>query len=137
MTESGLPSLPAGWRSDAVAGGVNLRVVSSGRKYVVAGAGTLAALAASRAMVHWNSAALTPWLKLSVIFAAVALWCTVGDEAWHLERNRLVHWIGVNGWGYSRRIQDASLEIRRHLSTNWSVPSYRLYGVTDGKSFFL
>src|SRR5215470_11488866 len=137
MTESGQLELPPGWRSDAVTDGVDLRVVSSGRKYVVAGAGILAALAASRAMVHGNSATATPWLVLSAILGAVALWCAVGDEVWHLEKNSLVHRTGVKGWGFSRRLQDASLEIRLHFSTNWSVPSYRLYAVTNGKSSFL
>ena len=77
MTESGQIDLPPGWRWDAVASGVDLRVVASGRKYIVAGAGILAALALSRAMVQWNSVAVSPWLILSVILGAVALWCAV------------------------------------------------------------
>jgi len=137
MMESGQLNLPPGWRSDAVAGGVDLRVVASRRKYVVAGAGILAALAVSRAVVHWNSAAVTPWLILSVLLGAVALWCAVGDEVWHLERNCLVHRTGVKGWGYSRRYQDASLDIRVAFTFNWSLPYYRLYAVINGNSSFL
>ena len=58
MTESGLLDLPPGWRSDAVAGSVDLRVVSSGRKYTVAAAGILGLQAGLRAMTHWNGASL-------------------------------------------------------------------------------
>jgi len=137
MTESGQLDLPPGWRSDAVAGGVDLRVVASGRKYIVAGAGILAALALSRAMVQWNSAAVSPWLILSVILGAVALWCAVGDEVWHLERNCLVHRTGVKRWGYSRRYQHASLDIRLGFSTKFSLPYYRLYALINGNSCFL
>lgn len=137
MTESGQLDLPPGWRSDALAGGVDLRVVASRRKYVVAGAGILAALAASRAWVHWNSAAVTPWLILSVLLGALALWCAVGDEVWHIERNCLVHRTGVKGWGYSRVYQDASLDIKLRFSTKWSLPYYRLYAVSNGNSSFL
>jgi len=43
--ESDQSDLPSGWRSDAVAGGVDLRVVSSGRRYIVAVAGILGILA--------------------------------------------------------------------------------------------
>jgi hypothetical protein len=137
MRESGQLDLPPGWRSDAVAGGVELRVVASRHKYVVAGAGILAALAVSRAMVQWKTAAATPWLILSVILGSVALWCAVGDEVWHLERNCLVHRTGVKRWGYSRRYQDASLDIRLDFSTTWNVPYYRLYAVVNGNSSFL
>jgi hypothetical protein len=137
MTESDQLALPSGWRSDGVAGGVDLRVVASGRKYVVAGAGILAALAVSRAMVQWNRPAVMPWLILSVILGAVTLWCAVGDEVWHVERNCLVHRTGVKRWGYSRRYQDASLDIRLRFSTTWNLPYYRLYVVINGNPSFL
>lgn len=137
MTESGQLDLPPGWRSEAVAGGVDLRVVASRRKYIVAGAGILAVLAASRAIVHWNSTAVTPWLIFSFLLGAVALWCAVGDEVWHLERNCLVHRTGIKGWGYSRRYQDASLDIRLDFSSTWNVPYHRLYAVINGNSSFL
>ena len=137
MTESGQLSLPPGWHSDAVAGGVDLRVVASRRKYVVAGAGILAALGASRVMVHWNTPAATPWLILRILLGALALWCAVGDEVWHLERNCLVHRTGVKRWGYSRRYQDASLDIRLYFTKNWGRPYYRLYAVMNGTSSFL
>src|SRR5215469_12229356 len=137
MMESGQLDLPLGWRSEAVAGGVDLRVVASGRKYIVAGAGILAALAISRTTAQSNSSAVTPWLILSVVLGAVALWCAVGDEVWHLERNCLVHRTGLKRWGHSRRYQDASLDIRLRFSTTWRLPYYRLYAVIDGNSSFL
>jgi len=136
-TASGQSDLPRGWRSDAVAGGVDLRVVSSGRKYIVAAAGILGVLTGLRAISQWNSAGRTPWLVVTVLLGAVGLWCALGDEAWRLERNCLVHRIGVRSWVFSRRYQDANLEIVQRFSTNYSVPYYRLYAVVDGKSFFL
>ena len=136
MTESGQLNLPPGWRSNAVAGGVDLRVVASRRKYVVAGAGILAVLAASRAMLYWNSASVMPWLILSALLGAFALWCALGDEVWHLERNCLVHRTGVRIWGFSRRYQNASLDIIQRFSTKWGIPYYRLYAVVNGNFFF-
>jgi hypothetical protein len=135
--ESGQSDLPSGWRSDAVAGGVDLRVVSSGRKYIVAVAGILGILAGLRAIVQWNSAAVKPWLILALPLSAVALWCAVGDEVWHLERNCLEHRTGVRRWGFSRRYQNASLDIIQRFSTKWGIPYYRLYAVVNGKSSFL
>jgi len=111
--------------------------VSSGRKYVVAVAGILGVLTGLRTIVQWNSAAVRPWLIHTVILSAVALWCAVGNEVWHLERNCIVHRSGVGRWGFSRRYQNASLDIIRRFSTNWGIPYYRLYAVVNGKSSFL
>ena len=137
MTEPGQLGLPPGWRSDAVADGVDLRVVSSGRKYVVAAAGSFGVLAGSRTISHWNSASATPWLVVTAILTAFAIWCALGDEVWHLERNCLVHQTGIKGWRFSRRYKDANLEIVQRFSTKWGLPYYRLYAVANGKSFFL
>ena len=137
MTESGQLELPPGWQSDAVADGVDLRVVSSGREYIVAATGIFGVLAGSRVISHWNSSSATPWLVVTAILTALALWCALGDEVWHLERNRLVHQTGIRGWGFSRRYQDANLEIVQRFSTNWGLPYYRLYAVVNGKSSFL
>ena len=137
MTESAESDLPPGWRSDLVAGGVDLRVVSSGRKYIVAVAGILGVLAGLRAISHWNSASATPWLLVTAILIALALWCALGDEVWHLERNSLVHQTGIRTWRFSRRYQDATLEIVQRFSTKWGLPYYRLYAVGNGKSSFL
>jgi len=137
MTESSQFDLPRGWRSDLVAGGVDLRVVSSGREYVVVGVGILAVLAGLRTIVQWNTSAEAPWLILTVILGAVALWCALGDEAWHLERNCLVHRTGFRRWSVSRRYQNASLDIRQRFSRKWSFSYYRLYAVIDGRPSFL
>lgn len=137
MTVSGQLDLPPGWRSDAVAGGVDLRVVSSGRKYIVAAGGILGVLAGLRAISHRNSTSAAPWLLVAAILIAVALWCALGDEVWHLERNCLVHRTGIRRWGLSRRFQNANLEIVQRFTTKWGLPYYRLYTVVNGKSSFL
>ena len=136
MTVSGQLDLPPGWRSDAVAGGVDLRVVSPGRKYIVAAGGILGVLAGLRAISHWNSTSATLWSLVAAILIAVALWCALGDEVWHLERNCLVHRTGIRRWGFSRRFQDANLEVVQRF-TKWGLPYYRLYTVVNGKSSFL
>ncbi len=136
VTEAGPLDLPPGWRADAVAGGVNVRVVSSGRKYIVAVAGIFAVLAGWRTISHWKSASAMPWLVVTAILTALALWCAFGDEFWHLERNCLVHQIGIRRWGFSRRYQDANLEIVQRF-TDQGRPYYRLYAISKGKPFFL
>jgi len=54
-----------------------------------------------------------------------------------MERNCLVHRVGIGRLDYSRRYQDADLEIVLRLSTKFNVPYYRLYAVVNGKSSFL
>ena len=137
LTESVQSDLPPGWRSDAVAGGVDVRVVSSRRKYIVAAAGIFGALAGLQTISRWNSASATPWLVVTAILTALALWCALGDEVWHLERNCLVHQTGFRRWPFSRRYHDANLEIVQGFSTKWGLPYYRLYAVANGKSCFL
>ena len=134
--ESGQLKPPPGWQSDTVAGGVDLRVVSSGRKYIVAAAGIFGGMAGSRAISHWNSAGPTPWLVVTAILAAFALWCALGDEVWHLETNRLVHQTGIRRLRFSQRYQDAHLEIVQRFN-KWGRPYYRLYAVVNGKPSFL
>jgi hypothetical protein len=134
------PNLPLGWTADNLTGrGVDLRLSPTSRRlFIVAGAATLAVFAGWRAFVHWDSpGALTPWLVLSVLLILLALWCAVGDELWHIEINCLVHRVGVGRWAYSRRYQDAELEIVLNFSTNFNVPYYRLYAVVSGKQNFL
>jgi hypothetical protein len=76
-------------------------------------------------------------LGLTLFLIVFALWCAFADEAWHLEKNLLVHRVGIRGWGYSRRIQNAELEIVLRFTTKFSLPYWRLYAVTNGKSRFL
>ena len=137
MMESVQLRPPPGWQSDTVADGMDLRVASPGRRYIVAAAGVFGVLAGLRAISHWNSANPTPWLVVSAILAVLALWCALGDEVWHLERNCLVHQTGIRRLGFSQRYQDAHLEIVQLFSTKWGLPYYRLYAVVNGKSSFL
>lgn len=137
MTESGQLDLPPGWRSDVVVGGVDLRVASSGRKYIVATAGILGVLSGLQAMSHWNSTSATPWLVVTAILTAFALWCAWGDEVWHLEWNCLVHQTGIGRWRFSQCHHDVTLEIVQRFSTKLGLPYYRLYAVGNGKSSFL
>jgi hypothetical protein len=60
-----------------------------------------------------------------------ALW------VWHLERNGLVHRIGIGRFDYSRRYQNADLDIVLRFRTKFNVPYYRLYAFVNGKSHFL
>jgi hypothetical protein len=78
-----------------------------------------------------------PWLVVTAIVTALALWCALGDEVWHLERNCLVHRTGIRKWSFSRRYQNADLEIVQRFSTKWGLPYYRLYAVVNGKSSLL
>jgi hypothetical protein len=48
----------------------------------------------------------------------------------------LVHRIGINGWYYSKRYQDAALEIIPRFN-KWGKPYYRLYASVNGKRHFL
>jgi hypothetical protein len=130
-------NLPPSWQSNEVAGGVNLRVVSSGRRYISVGAGVLFVLAAAKTIVQWSGGAVTPWLVLTILLSATALWCALGDEVWHLERNCLVHRIGIGRWGHSRRYENADLDITERFSSKFGVPYYCLYAVVDGQSYFL
>ena len=88
-------------------------------------------------MFLWNSGAATPWLILSIFLSALSLWCALGDEVWHLERNCVVHRVGIGRWLHSRRYQNADLNIMLRFSTNYGRPYYRLYAVVNGKSYFL
>lgn len=133
--------LPSQWRVDKIAGrGVDLRVSSSKRGYLTAGAAALAAFMGWKTLAHWgvlSGTRIVPWLGLTLLVTVLALWCAFGDEVWHLEQNCLVHRVGVGSWGYSRRYQDAELEIAVNFSTKFSVPYYRLYAVVSGKPHFL
>ena len=74
----------------------------------------LAILAGGKALFQWNvrsTEAVTPWVVLTLFLSGLALWIAFGDEVWHLERNCLVHRIGINRWCCSKRYQDAALEI--------------------------
>jgi hypothetical protein len=105
----------------------------------MAALGILAILSGARTTIEWNrgsSTSVTPWLRLTCCLAFLALWCALADEVWRLERNCVLHRIGIGSLCHSVRYQNADLEIRTGFS-KWGRPYYRLYAVEDGKDHFL
>ena len=47
-----------------------------------------------------------------------------------------MHHIGIRRLGFSRRYQDAHLEIVQRFN-KWGLPYYRLYAIVNGKPSFL
>jgi hypothetical protein len=133
--------LPAGWFETATSdGGVDLRVSTSGRSFVVVGAAALAIFTAWNAMSRWAVLSLgAVELRFAIItlLTIIALWCAFGDEVWHIDRNRVEHRIGVGPIRFTRCIQDAELQIIERFGSNFSTPYYSLYAVTEGKQQFL
>ena len=132
--------LPPGWTATELAGrAIELRVSgASQRLYVVGGAATLAAIASWQTLVRWgNPGGSTPWLVATFLLTLFALWCAFAAELWHIERNCLVHQVGIGSWAYRRRYVDAQLQIVLGRSTNFNVPYYRLYALMGGRSYFL
>ena len=131
---------PPGWTLNESAGpGVDLRVQSTGRGYLVMGAAALAILAGWKTLVQWSSLSrdsLAPWLVLTALLALFAIWCAIADEFWHLETNCLMHRIGFRTWGLTSRYQNAELEIVVRF-TRFGRSYYRLNAVVNGKSHFL
>jgi hypothetical protein len=67
----------------------------------------------------------------------LAVWCAFADELWHIERNHLVHRVGIGPWAHSRHYHDADLRIMLRFSTKFTIPYYRLYAIESGKSHFM
>ena len=133
------PNLPLGWYATEIAGGgIDLRLSAPLRGRAAAVVAILAILTGGKALVQWNvrSTSVTAWAVLSLFLSGLALWIALGDEVWHLEQNCLVHRIGINGWCYSKRYQDAVLEIVVRFN-KWGKPYYRLYATVNGKQRFL
>ena len=132
-------NLPSGWYATEIAGcGVDLRL-SAPRGRIAAVIAILAILAGWKTLVQWNvrsTEAVTPWMGLTLFLTGLAFWIAFGDEIWHLEQNCLVHRIGIGGWYYSRRYQDAELEIIVRFN-KWGKPYYRLYAIVSGKQGFI
>jgi len=139
MTRSESLKLPPTWQFVKTAGGVDLRVASSGRRYVIAAFGILAILSSARTIIDCNrgsSTSVIPWLLMTFCLAFLAVWCALADEVWRLERNCVMHRIGIGSWCHSVRYQNADLEIRLRFN-KWGHPYYRLYAVEDGNAHFL
>lgn len=138
---SELPSLPAGWyASQAALGGVDLRLQARGRSGLIASLCVLAVIAGWRTFVNWQitpGGSIAAGLGITVAMALLAVWCAFADEVWNIERNHLVHRVGIGPWGHSRHYRDAALQIQLRFSTNFSVPYYRLHAIENGDPHFL
>jgi hypothetical protein len=134
-------SLPSGWQAtQAALCGVDLRLEARRRRHLAVGAAFLAVIAGWRTFVNWQLApggSVSPWLGITLVLGLLAAWCTFADELWHIERNHLVHQVGVGPWPHLRHYRDADLQIMLRFSTNFNVPYYRFYAIENGKSHFL
>lgn len=140
MTVQQISNLPSGWVASETGAGVDLCVASSRRKYLVAAVIAMAVAAGWKASVEWSTSSrgdVVPWLLITMLLMLFAGWCALGTEVWRLQKNSLAHRVGVRGWGYSQRYQDADLQIVLHYTAQFSIPCFRLYAVVDGKRHFL
>jgi len=134
---SNSPALPAGWRvNDCPSGGVDLRALGNRRRVSLVFA-ALAVVMIWGAAIHWSAPDGRVWAILAAFLVLLSLWTGFGDEVWHLERNSLVHRFGIGSLGYSRRFQDAELEIAYRTSTKFNIPYGRVYVIADGARHFL
>jgi len=100
----------------------------------------LAVIAGWRIYVNWQVApwgTVAPWLGITFALSLFAVWCAFADEVWHVERNHLVHRVGIAPFIHSQHYCDANLQILLRFSTKFSVPYYRLYAIENGKPHFL
>ena len=140
MPETQTLDLPSDWYASETGSGVDLRVTAQRRKATVAIViVVLALLAGLKAFSQWklHSQDAVIWGALALFLTALALWTGLADEVWHLERNLVVHRVGIGRWGFSRSYRDADLEIILRFSFTFTVPYYRLYAVVEGKKYFL
>jgi hypothetical protein len=140
MCSAETSNLPTGWSATEIAGrGVDLRLSAPLRGRTASVIAILAILAGWKMLVQWSTVsteAVGPWVGLTLFLSLLALWIAFGNEVWHFEQNCLVHWIGIGRWHYSRRYQDADLEIILRFD-RWNKAYYRLYAVVNGKQHFL
>ena len=119
---------------------MDLRVTARGRRYLVVVVALLAVFAGWRTVANWQvatGASTAPWLGVTLALSLLAVWCSFADELWHIERNHIVHRVGIGPSAHSRHYRDADLQIVLRFSTKWSVPYYRLYAIENGKPHFL
>ena len=140
MSSAETSNLPSGWYATEIAGrGVDLRLSAPLRGRTAGVIAILAILAGWKTLVQWSTVsteAVGPWVGLTLFLSLLALWIAFGNEVWHFEQNCLVHRIGIGRWHYSRRYQDADLEIILRFD-QWNKAYYRLYAVVNGKQHFL
>jgi hypothetical protein len=135
------PNLPSGWHAcQAALGGMDLRLKARGRKHLAVGVAVLALITGWRTFVNRQIApggSVGPWLGITLALGLLAVWCAFADELWHIERNHLVHRVGIGPWAFSHHYRDADLQIMLRFSTKFNVPFYRLYAIENGQSHFL
>lgn len=135
------PNLPSGWQANqATRGGVDLRAKARGRRHLAVGVALLAVIAGWRTVANWQiatGASIAPWLAITSALSLFALWCTFGDEVWHIEQNHIVHRVGIGPWAHSRHYRDAEMQIMLRFSTKFNVPYCRLYAIENGQRHFL
>jgi hypothetical protein len=137
--------LPSDWIAEEnPGGGVDLRVSIKGRQYITVLVSVLAFLALrktaalARTLPNVNPKdSIVIWADITMFLILFALWIGFADEVWHLERNCVIHRVGIGKFCYSSRFQDAELSITLRYSTRFNVPYYRLYAVMNGKPQFL
>jgi hypothetical protein len=140
MSSAETSNLPSGWYATEITGrGVDLRVSGRLGGQAVAVIVILAILAGAKTLVQWSAVSaepVTPWVGLTLFLTLLALWIAFGDEVWHLEQDCLAHRVGIGRWCYSRRFQDADLEVIVRFN-KWGKPYYRLYAIVSGKQNFI
>ena len=110
------------------------------RKPLVVGLTVLAVIASWRTIVNWQIApggSVAPWLGITVGLGLLAAWCAFADEVWHIERNQVVHRVGIAPWVHSRYYRNADLQIMLRFTTKFGHPYYRLYAIENGRPHFL
>ena len=133
--------LPTDWTALEIPGaGVELRVSAGRRPYFTGLVSILAAFAIWKTGTLWNvepKQNVVMWLGVSVFLVFFAAWVGFADEVWVLERNSVVHRVGIGRFCYSSTFQNAELAITLGYSTIYSVPCYRLNAIIDGSPRFL
>jgi hypothetical protein len=133
--------LPPDWCvTEAAGGGADLRVNASRSAYLIVFVSILAVLAAWETATVWHvlpKQNIAPWSAITLFLCALTLWIGFAGEVWHLEKNCVLHRVGIGAFCYSSRYQDAELSIALAFTTKFGIPCYRLYAVMNGKPRFL
>jgi len=119
---------------------MDLRMEARMRKPLVVGLTVLAVIASWRTIVNWQIApggSVAPWLGITVALGLLAAWCAFADEVWHIERNQVVHRVGIAPWVHSRYYRNVDLQIMLRFTTKFGHPYYRLYAIESGRPHFL
>ena len=100
---------------------MDLRLEAHWRKHLAVGVAFLAVIAGWRTFVNWQLApggSVSPWLGITLVLGLLAAWCRFADQLWHIERNQLVHQVGVGPWTHL-----ATTVMRIYKSCSDSAPT--------------